>query len=100
MFREANMSGGYSAFHGATDLDDVRRAMTKILATPGTCRPVALFYGRPTCRVMKEVILPDIEYYHFRSRSDAECFCVGYVPFEGEFDTGRKFYTSTGDPEH
>jgi hypothetical protein len=81
-------------FHGATDLGSVRNAMTRFLATPGACRPVALFYGRPTCRVMKDVVLPDIEYFHFRTRNDVECFCMGYVSFEGEL------YTPTSDPAH
>jgi hypothetical protein len=88
------MSTGFYAFHGAIDLNDVREVMSKLLKNAGDCRPVALFYGRPTCRVMKEVILPDIKYFHFRSRNDAECFCVGYVPFEGDY------YTPTADPVH
>lgn len=76
---------GFKGLHGATDIGDVRRTMTTLLTTAGACRPVALFYGRPTCRVMKDVILPDIRYYHFRSKNDVECFCMGYVPFTGEF---------------
>ena len=88
------MSTGFYAFHGAIDLSDVRLVLTKLLTRTGDCRPVALFYGRPGCRVMKDVILPDIEYFHFRSRNDAECFCMGYVPFEGED------YTPTNDPVH
>ena len=88
------MDTKFYGFHGATDLGDVRNAMTRLLAAPGSCRPVALFYGRPTCRVMKTVVLPDIKYFHFRSRNDAEVFCMGYVPFEGEY------YTPTSDPAH
>jgi len=60
------MSTNFSAFHGATDLGDVRTAMSGLLTTPGAYRLVALFYGRPTCRVMKDVILPDIKYFHFQ----------------------------------
>jgi hypothetical protein len=88
------MTDVFCGFHGATDLGDVRNAMTTLLSIPGTYRPVALFYGRPTCRVMKDVILPDIRYYHFRSGNEVECFCMGYVAFDGEF------YTPTSDPAH
>ena len=72
-------------FHGATDLKDVREAMTKLLTKAGACRPVALFYGRPSCRVTKDVVLPDIHYFHCRSRNDAECFYMGYCNGKNSF---------------
>ena len=88
------MTTAICGFHGATDLGDVRKAMTKLLTEAGAYRPVALFYGSPSCRVMRDVVLPNIQYYHYRSRNNAECFCMGYVPLEDEF------HTSTTNPEH
>jgi hypothetical protein len=57
----------YFGFSGSNDLNDFIGKMTELLPNPGDHRPVALFFGRPKCPVMKDVILPDIEYYHFRS---------------------------------
>ncbi len=41
--------------HGAADINAVQNAMTRLQPTAGDCHQVALFHGRPTCRVIKRL---------------------------------------------
>ena len=45
---------------------------------PVPIRPVALIFGRPSCRVFRDEFLPDRTYYHLRSSDNVELFYMGF----------------------
>lgn len=52
-------------------------------------RPVALIFGSPDCKAMKEDILPRLQYFNWRSGEALDMFCIGYrVPKSLEFSSG------------
>ena len=41
-------------------------------------RLVGLLFSRPTSELAKKEILPDLDYFHYRSGDDFDIFCAGY----------------------
>src|SRR5215472_931815 len=57
------------------------RHITPALQRPGSkgVYPVAVIFGSPACKAMKEDILPSLAYFNFRSGEALDMFCVGYT---------------------
>jgi len=55
------------------------------LHLPVPVRPVGLIFGRPTCKIFKEELLPDRAYYNLRSGSNIELFYMGYADPDEEY---------------
>ena len=57
------------------------RHITPALQRPGSkgVYPVAVIFGSPACKAMKEDILPSLAYFNFRSGDALDMFCVGYT---------------------
>ena len=45
---------------------------------PMPARPVGLIFGRPTCKVFEDELLPDSSYYNLRSGANIELFYMGF----------------------
>ncbi|HEX6504545.1 MAG TPA: hypothetical protein VF011_15000 [Terriglobales bacterium] len=58
---------------------------------PVPVRPVALIFGRPACKVFKEELLPDRNWYHLRSGTNIEIFYMGYADPDAEHVTAESF---------
>jgi hypothetical protein len=58
---------------------------------PVPVRPVALIFGRPTCKVFKEELLPSRKYYHLRSGTNIEIFYMGYADPDAEHTIAEAF---------
>ena len=58
---------------------------------PVPVRPVALIFGRPTCKVFKEELLLDRKYYDLRSGTNIELFYMGYADPDAEYVTVGDF---------
>jgi hypothetical protein len=43
-------------------------------------RPVVLIFGKPSCPLFREELLPEVAYLHFASGNTVELFCMGYPP--------------------
>jgi hypothetical protein len=52
---------------------------------PVPVRAVGLIFGRPTCKVFKEELLPDREYHNLRSGRNVELFYMGFADPDEEF---------------
>ena len=91
---------GYLGAHeGGADYDFVIDSLTAIFRKQGVApashssedqspvpvRPIALIFGRPTCKVFKEELLPDRKYYDLRSGTNIEVFYMGYADPDAEY---------------
>jgi hypothetical protein len=95
----------YGAHEGGADYDFIVRSLTRVFREQGVVpprdsfvrqlpvpvRPVGLIFGRPTCKIFKEELLPDRKYYHLRSGQNIELFYMGYADPDAEFVTVRDF---------
>jgi hypothetical protein len=77
--------GGFHAAHIGIDYDDIVDKLSRILSPEDPTRPVAIIFGRPHNKVIKEDILPNLSEYHLRSGDFLEIFCVGFLETLGEF---------------
>ncbi len=89
----------YAAHGGGADYDFVVRRLAAIFSEqdlippedslvnqrPVPVRPVGLIFGRPTCKVFKEELLPDREYYNLRSGRNVELFYMGFADPDEEY---------------
>lgn len=58
---------------------------------PVPVRPVALIFGRPSCKVFKDELLPDRKYYDLRSGANIELFYMGYADPEAQYVNAGEF---------
>jgi hypothetical protein len=77
--------GSFNAAHIGIDYDNIIDKLSSILSPEDPIRPVAIIFGRPHNKVIKEDILPNLSEYHLRSGEFLEIFCVGFLEAEGEF---------------
>jgi hypothetical protein len=112
----------YFVHEGGADYPFVVRRLTALFEEQGVFPPegalenrpvpvraVGLIFGRPTCRVFKDELLPDQAYYNLRSDKNMELFYMGYAPskeqpFKRQFDEhdfdNQSFVGAVGDFEH
>jgi len=75
---------GAAAYMHANDVASYRTIIghiTPALRRPGSrgVYPVAVIFGSPACKAMKEDILPSLAYFNFRSGEALDMFCIGYT---------------------
>jgi hypothetical protein len=80
----------YGAHEGGADYEFVVRSRARIFKEQGVVpppdsfvrqlpvpiRPVGLIFGRPACKIFREELLPDRNYYNLRSGTTLSC-CFG-----------------------
>jgi hypothetical protein len=90
------------AHEGGADYDFVVQNLSEIFSRQGVfpapdsfakelpvpIRPVPLIFGRATCKVFKEELLPDRKYYDLRSGANIELFYMGYADPNPEYRVG------------
>jgi hypothetical protein len=95
----------YGAHEGVADYGFVVGTLTRIFKEQGVVpppdsfarqlpvpiRPVALIFGRPACKIFKDELLPDRNYYHLRSGTNVELFYMGYADPDAEYVTVGDF---------
>jgi hypothetical protein len=100
-----SFDGLLGAHEGGADYDFVIASLTAVFRKQGVVpasdsfakqlpvpvRPVALIFGRPTCKVFKEELLPDRRYYDLRSGTNIELFYMGYGDPDAEYLTIGEF---------
>lgn len=59
------------------------KAFAKQLPVP--TRPLGLIFGRPTCKIFRDELLPDRGYYNLRSGANIEFFYMGYANPDAEY---------------
>src|SRR5829696_6020999 len=85
MSKNSSNFGGFNAAHIGIDYNDIIDKLSEILSPEDPIRPVAIIFGRPHNKVVKEDILPNLSEYHLRSGEFLEIFCVGFLETRGEF---------------
>src|ERR1019366_10037322 len=100
-----SFDGLLGAHEGGADYDFVIGSLTAVFRMQGVfpasdsfakrlpvpVRPVALIFGRPTCKVFKEELLLDRKYYDLRSGTNIELFYMGYADPDAEYVTVGDF---------
>ena len=74
-----------NAAHIGFDYQDIVTRLSRILSLENPVRPVAIIFGRPHCKVIKDDISPNLGEYHLRSSDFLEIFCVGFIGGDEEF---------------
>jgi hypothetical protein len=97
--------GLYGAHEGGADYDFVVKSLFAIFKSQGVVppadafakglpfpvRPVGLIFGRPACKIFKDELLADHNYYHVRSGANVELFYMGYADPDAEYITVGDF---------
>jgi hypothetical protein len=92
-------TGFYASHGGGADYDFVVQRLARIFREQGVLphsdslnnnravpiRAVGLVFGRPTCKVFKEELLPDTQYHSLRSGKKIEFFYMGFADPDEEF---------------
>lgn len=79
------MTAGYVIASDVASYRAIIRHTTTALQRPNSrgVYPVAVIFGSPACKAMKEDILPSLEYFNFRSGKALDMFCMGYMVPQG-----------------
>jgi hypothetical protein len=79
---------GYAHTDEIATYRSVTRCVDPTLRRAGSqsVRPIALIFGSPDCKAMKEDVLPRLQYFNWRSGEALDMFCMGYrVPKSKDF---------------
>jgi len=88
----ASGGGGYTDIMSRLE-ELLRSRYIREKATSTTmCQIVALVFGRPYSDVVKDVLVPNIDYWHYRSGENIDLFCIGF--FGGESVPEQQDYSS------